>query len=84
MILEAETKQPKSVKSFGPVAKQLRAMKSYGPVSFASLTADDGSYIQVVGGRVTCLLEVRPSGWSSNRRAYLKEKRCLSTGRRFL
>jgi hypothetical protein len=39
------------------IQRALRSLRSYGPSSYASLTDDDGSYLQVAGGGVTCLLE---------------------------
>ncbi|WP_163836661.1 hypothetical protein [Spartinivicinus ruber] len=59
MILECEGK--KSIVS--PTEKQLintlKTLKSHGPSSFASLTVSNGDYVQVAGGRMTCMLEKR-------------------------
>jgi hypothetical protein len=71
MILEVEKKQPVQVKNFAQVEKELRALKSYGPHSFASLTREDGTYLQVAGGRVTCVLELREQPENRHFRAYL-------------
>ncbi|MEL6101357.1 MAG: hypothetical protein AAFR71_16380 [Pseudomonadota bacterium] len=75
MILEAEKQEPSNVSDFGRVETTLRKLKSYGPSSFASLTSVDGSYVQVAGGRVTCILEYRATNSNALSRAYLAEKR---------
>ncbi|QOF76338.1 hypothetical protein [Variovorax sp. 38R] len=36
---------------------RLLALRSYGRHSFASLTDDQGNYLQVAGGGVTCMVE---------------------------
>lgn len=44
------------------IALEIRRLKSYGKSSFASLTRADGSYVQVAGGGVGCLVERRETG----------------------
>lgn len=80
MILEAENQEPLKIVSFAKVEQTLRKLKSYGPSSFASLTSLDGSYVQVAGGRVTCILEYKSSNSNSLSRAYLTEKRAPFEG----
>ena len=54
MLLEVEKRSPVQAESFAKIEQSLRSLKSYGPESFAILTAQDGSYLQVAGGRITC------------------------------
>jgi hypothetical protein len=74
MILEVE-KTPVAEKSFAKIEKELRALKSYGPHSFASLNKPDDSFVQVAGGRVTCVLEMREMPSEKLWRAYMDEPR---------
>ncbi|WP_157969764.1 hypothetical protein [Pseudomonas huaxiensis] len=39
------------------LVRALKKLKSYGPSSFACIIDDDGSYVQVAGGRFTCFIE---------------------------
>lgn len=59
MILEVEGLRPKTVKSFPVIERALNSLKSYGPRSYAILTNDAGEFIQVAGGKVTCIVEVK-------------------------
>ena len=59
MLLEVENKPSRNVDDFQVVEKELRTLKSYGPSSFAILTNADGDFIQVAGGRVTCVVELK-------------------------
>ena len=59
MRLEAEDRSPIENVSANQVKTTIARLKSYGPCSFASLIDDDGNYIQVAGGRLTCMLEKR-------------------------
>lgn len=69
-ILDVENKAPKEVSDFGAIEKSLRALKSYGSQSFAIVTRPDGSYIQVAGGRLTCVLEMRSQSDQKHYRAH--------------
>lgn len=69
LLLEVEGKNPVQVRDFVPVEKALRSLKSYGPASFAILTKEDGSYVQVAGGRLTCVVEQRSAGIGKQMRA---------------
>lgn len=59
MRLEVEGRAPRE----NPTAAEVRAavlkLRSCGPSSFASITDDRGSYLQVGGGGVGCVLERR-------------------------
>ena len=46
-------------------------LRSYGPSSFASLTDDQGNYLQVAGGQMTCMLERREAVNKRHFRAHL-------------
>ena len=41
------------------IARQLRFLKSYGRSAYASLTDAQGNWVQVGGGRATCVLEYK-------------------------
>jgi hypothetical protein len=68
-------KTPIATKSFAKIEKELRALKCYGPHSFASLNKPDDSFVQVAGGRVTCVLEMREMPSEKLWRAYMDEPR---------
>lgn len=55
------------------VRSAIMALRSYGPSSFASLTDAHGSYLQVAGGGVTCMLEYRDNASGLHFRAYKDE-----------
>jgi hypothetical protein len=84
MLLEVEKKQAVQVSEFSKVEKALRSLKSYGPHSFASLTRHDDSYVQVAGGRVTCILEMRDQQNGIHWRAYLNNPRVPYEGQQTL
>lgn len=60
------------------IRKVLLALRSYGPSSYASLTDDAGSYVQVAGGGVSCLLELYQAETGKRLRAYgdVQNKAC--------
>lgn len=58
MLFEREGKPPIKNPTPSQVRRALSSLRSYGPSSYASLTDDSGSYIQVAGGGVACLLEL--------------------------
>ncbi|MBI4748092.1 MAG: hypothetical protein HY774_06355 [Acidobacteria bacterium] len=41
------------------IARQLRFLKSYGRSAYASLTDAQGNWVQVGGGRATCVVEYK-------------------------
>jgi len=61
VTLDRESVQPIDSPSDKRIAASLKLIRSYGKSSYASLTAPDGSWVQVAGGRVTCALERRSS-----------------------
>ncbi|MDW3684257.1 hypothetical protein RA280_21375 [Cupriavidus sp. CV2] len=70
MRLEVEGKAPVCGPSDAKVSKAIKSLRSYGPSSYASLTDDNGSYMQVGGGGVTCLLEKFDAEKGKRYRAY--------------
>ena len=71
MLLEVENNQTKQPGSFDVIEAALRDLKSYGPSSFAILTNSDGDFIQVAGGRVTCVPELKLAIYDAAKRAWL-------------
>ncbi|WP_308719054.1 hypothetical protein [Komagataeibacter xylinus] len=82
--MKVENKDPVKVDNFSKIEKSLRSLKSYGPCSYAILENDDGSYIQVAGGRVTCVLELREKNQDRQFRAYLSVPHVCYTGEQTL
>lgn len=74
MRLETEDKPPIENVSAAHVKKTVARLKSYGPCSFASLIDENENYLQVAGGRVTCMLEKRDAVNHRHYRAYQDEK----------
>jgi hypothetical protein len=70
MRLEVEGQAPREDPSSAEVRAAVLGLRSYGPSSFASITDDDGSYIQVGGGGVGCVLERRDTVESRHYRGY--------------
>jgi|SRR6185436_12731076 len=70
MRLEIERRHAIEDPSEMQVRSAIMALRSYGPSSFASLTDENGNYLQVAGGAVTCLLERRDGGTNRHYRAY--------------
>ena len=75
LVLEIEGKQPHHDPTPKVVERELRKLRSYGKSSFASLTRKDGSYLQVAGGGVGCLLERRSIPEQRHFRAFVVEPR---------
>ena len=73
MRLESENRPAIEHATDRQVRSTIKALRSYGPSSFASLTAADGSYLQVAGGGITCTLEWRDQGTARHYRAHDKE-----------
>ena len=69
MLLEVEGKRAEQVRKFEKVKAALRELESFGPHSYASLTRQDGSYVQVAGGKKKCLIEMRDFGDKKHYRA---------------
>ncbi|MDX8355536.1 hypothetical protein [Cognatiyoonia sp. IB215182] len=74
MLLEIENRKPTHVKEFAVVEQALRGLQKSGPHSFAILTAQDGSYLQVAGGESTCVIELRSRNGGKHYRAYSKKR----------
>lgn len=70
MRLEVENKVAVENVSEAKVRAAITALRSYGPSSFASLTDDQGNYLQVAGGGVTCMLERRDMAAGRHYRGY--------------
>ena len=74
MIFEREGKASIANPTSGQVRRGISALRSYGPSSFASLTRDDGTYLQVGGGGGTCLLELYQADTAMRFRAFQDAK----------
>ena len=70
MILEIENQSTIIDVSEKVLIKKLKNLRSYGPSSFASLTNDNGSYVQLAGGGVTCMIEHFDSVMKIRKRAF--------------
>lgn len=70
MLLACEGKPSIQNSKPSQIRKVLLALRSYGPSSYASLTDDAGSYVQVAGGGVSCLLELYQADTGKRLRAY--------------
>lgn len=70
MRLEAQKKAAIESPSDAKVRRAIMSLRSYGPSSYASLTDDNGSYIQVGGGGVSCLVEEFDAVKGIRHRAY--------------
>ena len=71
MLLEVEKKPAIENATAADVRAVIPKLRSYGPSSYASLTDAQGSYLQVAGGGVTCLLEWRDAVNRRHFRAHL-------------
>lgn len=74
MRLEIQNKAAKDNPSEQQLRRAILSLRSYGTSSFASLTDDHGSYLQVAGGGITCLLERRDAHTGVHYRAYQEKK----------
>lgn len=52
------------------VRQRVRALWSVGKHSYASLTSSDGSYVQVAGGKATCMVEKFDAATQARWRAF--------------
>lgn len=69
MLLEVEGKRAEQVRKFEKVEAALTELEGFGPHSYASLTRQDGSYVQVAGGKKKYLIEKRDFGNNKHYRA---------------
>ena len=74
MRLEIEQKPAVDDATGVEVRAAIMSLRSYGPSSFASLTDEEGNYVQVAGGGVTCMLERRDGATGRHFRAYKDER----------
>ncbi|MCO5410797.1 hypothetical protein [Ralstonia mojiangensis] len=70
MKLEVEGKAGISNPTAAQVARAIRSLKSYGRSSYASLTNESGSYVQVAGGGVSCMVELFDTPTAVRSRAF--------------
>lgn len=84
MLLEVEGKKPEQIRDFAKVSAVLNELDAAGPHSFASLTRQDGSYVQAAGGRQLCLIERREISDNSHWRAVHIECASPSSGSKTL
>jgi hypothetical protein len=78
MLLACEGKPSIQNPKTSQIRRNLLALRSYGPSSYASLTDDGGSYLQVAGGGVSCLLELYQADTGKRLRAFgdVQNKAC--------
>jgi hypothetical protein len=74
MRLEIEKKPAIDDATDAEVRAAIMSLRSYGPSSFASLTDENGNYVQVAGGGVTCMLERRDAASGHHFRGYKDER----------
>ena len=74
MRLEIEKRPSIENVTEAQLVSAVMALRSYGPSSFASLTDEQGNYLQVAGGGVTCMLERRDVASGHHLRGYKEEK----------
>ena len=74
MLLKIENRNPVHVKEFDKIEDALRSLRKTGPHSFAILTAQEGSYLQVAGGESTCVIEFRNRNGVEHYRAYSEQR----------
>jgi hypothetical protein len=70
MRLDVEGKKTIQDASDGDISRALATLRSSGPHSFATLSSDGGSYIQVAGGSQACAIEVRDAATGRHYRAH--------------
>jgi hypothetical protein len=70
MRLEVENKPVIEHVNAAQLRSAITGLRSYGPSSYASLTDEQGNYLQVAGGGITCLLERRDAATGRHYRAY--------------
>jgi hypothetical protein len=68
--LDVEGKHTIQDASDADIARALGTLRSSGPHSFAILSSEGGSYVQVAGGSQTCVIEVRDAATGRHYRAH--------------
>ncbi len=71
MWLEIQNEEPIAFPRRHVVRQSLRRLKPYRDPSYASLITKDGSFIQVGGGKSTCMMELRDMTQGRHYRAWL-------------
>ena len=79
VTLEVEGHEPQASPSSLAVESWLRKLRSVGKYSYATLSKENGEYIQVAGGRVTWVLEHRTAQGVQSR-AFLSSPRTAMRG----
>jgi hypothetical protein len=72
MKLSVQDKPELSDPSEARLRSSLKSLRSYGRSSFAILSDDGGGYVQVAGGGVTCVVEMKADVSARLLRAYLR------------
>ncbi len=75
MILECEKRPTVTSVTASIVKRVVKSLRSYGPSSFAVLTDAQGNHVQVAGGGITCMVEMREIEGGKHYRAFLMESR---------
>ena len=70
MHLDVEGRHTIQDASDADIARALQTLRSSGPHSFAILSSESGSYVQVAGGSQTCVIEVRDVATGRHYRAH--------------
>ncbi|KEP70804.1 hypothetical protein DL1_13340 [Thioclava dalianensis] len=78
MLLEVEGKRPEQVREFSKIEAALRELNNSNPHSYANLTRQDGSYVQVAGEKKKYLIERRDFVDKLHWRAHLKTASLMS------
>ena len=74
MILEIEGRTDINNPNEDQVRSAIESLRTHGPSSFAILASADGSFVQVGGGGVTCVIERKDGSSGKQFRAYKAEK----------
>ena len=70
MKFEIEAKADISAPTPAQISRAIKSLRSYGPSSYASLTNESGSYVQIAGGGVTCMVEHFDASTGGRSRAF--------------
>jgi hypothetical protein len=70
MKFEIEGKVAISAPTPAQISRAIKSLRSYGPSSYASLTNESGSYVQIAGGGVTCMVEHLDATMRTRSRAF--------------
>lgn len=70
MHLEGQNFAGLSAPTDAQIRKRVLALRSAGRHSYASLTSEDGSYVQVAGGGATCMVERFNAATGKRERAF--------------